>query len=191
MITRKVLGLRVPENGPAAIVFVAKLPGEFMLTICIALLLAVLHPRRLAGAISLMISGIVAGTFYGVIKWIAGRHRPVKVIDPFGFHPFPGGIRGLFHPEDALSFPSGHASLAFASAMCLTMLLPRWGWLFFAVATVTAVERVLENAHYVSDVVAGMGFGIATAWVITRTILSLGTPAQAASCASAGENDTP
>ncbi len=39
------------------------------------------------------------------------------------------------------------------------------------VAMVTAAERVIENAHYLSDVVAGAGLGMAVGWGVTSVIL--------------------
>jgi membrane-associated phospholipid phosphatase len=148
-----------------------KAPGYFPVTLGIAAILAIFHRRHLQAALALLLSAIVVGTLYQVLKWSAGRHRPVKGIDPSAFHPFPRGMVGLWR-EQALSFPSGHASLSFASAMCLTMLLPRLGWLFFVIAGATAVERVIENAHYVSDVVAGAGLGILVGWLVTRAIVT-------------------
>jgi len=150
---------------------VLKAPGWFPFTVGVAVLLAIFHHRHLQAALALLLSGMTVGAVYQVMKWIAGRHRPVKGIDPSGFHPFPHGVVGLWR-EQALSFPSGHASLSFASAMCLTMLLPRFSWLFFAIAGVTAAERVMENAHYLSDVLAGAGLGIAVGWIVTRAILN-------------------
>lgn len=143
-----------------------KRPGWFPFTLCIAALVGVLHTRQLTAAAAVALSGIVGGLAYCIIKWTVGRHRPVTAIAPFQLHPFPGGIRGLFVSEPGLSFPSGHATLAFATAMCLAMLLPRWSVVFFVIAIATAIERVIENAHYVSDVVAGAGLGVmAGSWV--------------------------
>ena len=147
-----------------------KLPGWFPFTLGVATLLAIFHRRHLAAALPLALSGILVGFLYSVIKWIAGRHRPVKGVDPWGFHPFPHGISGIWR-EQALCFPSGHASLSFASATCLAMVLPRWRAVFFCIAFITCGERVLENAHYLSDVVAGAGMGALCGWWISRTIL--------------------
>ena len=47
--------------------------------------------------------------------------------------------------------------------MCLTMAYPRFRWLFFLAAIIVGCERIGENAHYVSDVIAGAGFGILSA----------------------------
>ena len=152
-----------------------KLPGWFYTTLCIAVLLIWLHRRHWAAGLSLILSGMGVGVLYSLIKWVAGRHRPVRGIDPWAFHPFVGGVSGLWR-EPNLCFPSGHASLAFASAACLSLLIPRWAWAFFVIAGMTAAERVLENAHYLSDVVMGAGLGAAIGGGIAFATLNRTTP---------------
>lgn len=148
-----------------------KLPGDYLLTLLVAVLLGLFHRQHWRAAGFLLLAGLVSGV-NGLLKWIVGRHRPVKGIHPFHFDWFVGGIKGLFHQKD-LSFPSGHACLAFASAAALAILLPRWrGW-FYAVAAFVAAERIFENAHYVSDAVAGAGIGVLAAygtWSLLRRI---------------------
>lgn len=111
-----------------------------------------------------------------LLKWLVGRSRPFRLELPpdgaaFYFEPLKGGIRGLLGQVN-LSFPSGDASVAFATAAALAIAFPRWWFIFFALAAITAVERVLENAHYASDVVGGAILGIAVAhiaaWIIRR-----------------------
>src|SRR4029079_7323059 len=75
------------------------------------------------------------------------------------FHPFKDGFSGLIH-QKALAFPSGHASLAFATAAAVALWFPRWRWPAFIVAAVVGLERIAENAHHVSDVVAAAALGI-------------------------------
>ncbi len=62
------------------------------------------------------------------------------------------------------SFPSGHTTTAFAAAEFLRMeykdVSPWYGIAGYAVAATTGVLRLYNNKHWVSDVVAGAGFGI-------------------------------
>jgi membrane-associated phospholipid phosphatase len=154
----------------SALAPVIKFPGWFPCTALIAIAIALWHPWRWRGGGTLLVSGIVAGAMYTIAKWAAGRVRPIKVIAPFEFSPFPQGFAGLF-TADNLSFPSGHATLAFASAATLAHLLPRYRWLFYAIAAIVGIERVLEQAHYLSDVVAAAAFGIG-AFHISLFVLS-------------------
>lgn len=64
------------------------------------------------------------------------------------------------------SFPSGHTTIAFASAEFLRQEYkddPWIGYAGYAVATATGVLRMYNNKHYLGDVIAGAGFGIASA----------------------------
>lgn len=62
------------------------------------------------------------------------------------------------------SFPSGHTATAF---MMATWLHKEYGWrnpwisfAGYSIATITGVSRILNNRHYMSDVVAGAAIGI-------------------------------
>jgi len=147
-----------PGRGPA--VWAVKLPGSFPFVLAVAVLVVLFHRRSWRAALPLIVSGPLVGVGYTFLKWIVGRKRPKIAMAPFDFHPFHHGVMGLIHAESGLSFPSGHAAMAFAAATCLAAALPRWGVVFFAVAVAVAAERVLENAHYLSDVVSGAGVGV-------------------------------
>jgi membrane-associated phospholipid phosphatase len=151
---------------------VIRLPGYYPFTLFVAFLLACFHPNRWVGAIALALSGATVGLIGNLVKWTAGRHRPIIVIAPFDFHPFPQSFWGLF-TERGLSFPSGDTILAFASAASLCVLLRRGRWAIYFWAILVAAERVLENAHYISDVVAAAGIGIIVGDLMTRRLLSL------------------
>ena len=58
------------------------------------------------------------------------------------------------------SFPSGHATSAFSSAILLSEDDPLWP-AYFAIAAVVASSRVYVKIHHASDVLAGVGIGVA------------------------------
>lgn len=138
--------------------------GNYLYIMVLAGLLTVLHPRRWRAGGLMLLAGAVASFFPFILKWAVGRTRPYRGVSSWEFHPFPGGLPGLFENAE-LTFPSGDAALAFASAATLRLLLPGrwWVWIFYLTALVTAAQRVLENAHHVSDVTVGALVGIASA----------------------------
>ena len=143
---------------------VLKIPGDFWFTATVGVLLWIFHPRGWRAAVLVCLAALVSG-INSILKWMAGRVRPFKLpgrpdeLLPFQFEPFIGGIPGLWSAKN-ICFPSGHAALAFATAQMLAMLLPRQRWWFYAGAAVVGIERVAENAHYTSDVVAAAILGV-------------------------------
>jgi membrane-associated phospholipid phosphatase len=116
---------------------------------------------------------IVSGAITYVLKGIAGRQRPshAGVNDPDDFK-----LGAGFGPGGNASFPSGHATAAFAAATIVTLETRRWWpkstWyiapVMFGGATMVGVARLYTNAHWASDVVMGAGIGTITAFKVFR-----------------------
>ena len=106
-------------------------------------------------ALFVLCSSSLCGIVLHLIKWIAGRHRPIDLFNHgyFGFNYFGIGY-------ELTSFPSGHAQTAFTLATALTILFPRWGIPAFLVAGAVGISRIVLTSHYLSDVIAGAGIGI-------------------------------
>ncbi len=64
------------------------------------------------------------------------------------------------------SFPSGHATTAFATAVLLTLWYPRWAGVWLGLAALVGLSRVLLGSHFPSDVLAGALLGSAVALVV-------------------------
>jgi membrane-associated phospholipid phosphatase len=75
------------------------------------------------------------------------------------------------------SFPSDHASAAFAIAFSVLLVDRVVGALFVAAAATLAIGRVIVGAHYPADVVAGCLVGLASALVVHRLAPRLLRPA--------------
>ncbi|MEO7039676.1 MAG: phosphatase PAP2 family protein [Gemmatimonadaceae bacterium] len=115
---------------------------------------------------------VSAGVTY-LIKGLAGRQRPshAGVNDPDDFS-FGGG----FKSGGSSSFPSGHATAAFAMATVVTLETHRWWpkstWfiapIMFGGASMVGVARLYSNAHWASDVIMGAGVGTLTGFKVFR-----------------------
>jgi undecaprenyl-diphosphatase len=104
---------------------------------------------------SVALSGIAAN----VIKVIVGRGRP-KLLDQMGFTGFqPFTLDGAFH-----SFPSGHTNTAFALAIAISFLIPRWRGGLLALASVVGFSRIAVDAHFLTDVIGGAALAVPTTW---------------------------
>ncbi len=113
-----------------------------------------------------------AGVTY-LIKGLAGRQRPyyAGVDDPDDFK-FADGFGSGSHS----SFPSGHATAAFAAATVVTLEARRWSkgstWyvapIMFAGASLVGGARLYLNKHWASDVVMGAGIGTLTGVTVFR-----------------------
>ncbi|MDK9696095.1 MAG: phosphatase PAP2 family protein [Siculibacillus sp.] len=97
-------------------------------------------------------SGIAASA----IKNVFGRARPEHLAgaNVFELHP-------LSFAAKYASFPSGHSTTAGATAMVLALLFPAMRAPILAVGGAVALSRILLDAHFPADVIAGFGFGAA------------------------------
>ena len=108
-----------------------------------------------------------------LLKGIAGRARPT--LDSTRADNFKFG-RGFWAGDDYASFPSGHTTAAFAFATALTTRLmarrspwaPWAGPVLFSVAAVTAVGRLYNHKHWMSDCLTGAAIGTIGGLVAAR-----------------------
>jgi membrane-associated phospholipid phosphatase len=105
----------------------------------------------------------LSGILTDMIKPILGRTRPVEMLrdGAYGFDPF------NFHAAWN-SMPSGHATTAAALACSLILLYPQRRFVWLVLGVVLASSRVMVNAHYLSDVLAGVAVGILTTVLLDR-----------------------
>jgi undecaprenyl-diphosphatase len=109
----------------------------------------------------LFLCGATSGIVTDIIKPILGRARPVELAQMglYGFQPFSFEARWN-------SLPSGHATSAFALAFAVTAFFPRLRIPAFLFAVAIALSRIMVNAHFLSDVIAGGAIAFLTFYVL-------------------------
>jgi undecaprenyl-diphosphatase len=117
-------------------------------------------PRKwkLAAA-SAVASAALALLVARVIGSVWARQRP------FSTHPSAHVWGSRSHDP---SFPSDHASAAFAIAVAVLCFDLAVGSLFVAAAAVIALGRVIVGAHYPADVLGGLLVGVGSAVLVVR-----------------------
>lgn len=72
--------------------------------------------------------------------------------------------------DDMQSFPSGHTSFVFTNAGVLYQEFidtsPYLAYSGYAIATTTGAFRVMNNAHWISDVIVSAGIGILVTQIV-------------------------
>ena len=104
--------------------------------------------RAKAVALDGFSASIISALATSAIKGIVGRKRPNTGMGPHSFSPFQGDY----------SFPSGHATGAFAFASVIATHYEDNPWIVgtsYGVAGLVGLARIQLNAHWASDVIAG------------------------------------
>lgn len=129
------------------------------------------YTQKTAIAKRLLIVGVsiaVTNLFTLIIKTLLARARPELFFTDnlYGFFFFSGNF--FFE-----SFPSGHAATIGAVAGSLACFFPRCNVLFYLGAFILAFSRVAVEAHFLSDIFAGLFLGIVIGhWVYVKLDLS-------------------
>lgn len=113
--------------------------------------------------VTILLSGVAVNLFKGII----GRFRPIEWIknDTYGFDNF------SFLEYTANSFPSGHATTAFAIGISLIFLFPKYRTAFLLFTVTIALSRVVLYQHYLSDVMAGAVVGSVTTYLLYQKMV--------------------
>jgi hypothetical protein len=109
---------------------------------------------------------ITAGSVATVLKIITGRDRPSyygtdEVAAPTFRGPYLNNKNGHENSFSS-SFPSGHATVAFAAATVFALEYrdkPIIPFIAYSAASLVSVSRITENKHWLSDVVVGAALG--------------------------------
>lgn len=88
--------------------------------------------------------------FTAIVKRLIGRARPLvsEIVNPYSYDP-------LVWKESYASFPSGHSTNVFAAAIAIGAIWPKARLPMWIYAVLIAASRVMVDAHFPSDVIAG------------------------------------
>jgi undecaprenyl-diphosphatase len=109
--------------------------------------------RRLAPLVLTAFAVALADGLTELVKLAVGEHRPA-------------GTDPLVAMPSSDSFPSGHASTAFAAATVLARLEPRAAPGLFLLAAAVGYSRLYVGVHFPLDVAGGAVLGAATALLL-------------------------
>ena len=120
-------------------------------------------------------AGVAVAT-YAVGKWIDGPKTTHIGVDLLRVQILAGALTEALkvsvrrdRPDGSgYSFPSGHASLTFASATVLARHFGWKGYVTYAISSYVATSRLHDNRHYLSDVIFGAALGTAAGRTVTR-----------------------
>ena len=126
----------------------------------IVLGLALLIPRKTRAAAATALCALALGFILGdlVIKPLVCRVRPYDAYE--AYHVYAMSFTLNAGTEHSYSFPSGHATCAFASAVAYFKLNKKVGIALTVFAALIAFSRLYNYVHFPTDVLAGMALGI-------------------------------
>jgi len=110
---------------------------------------------RVTGFIA--ITAFLSGLIVNIFKLIFARYRPVEYFEYNNY-----GMTWFDHGYRMASFPSGHSATALGVAVAFSLLFPRYRYPIMVFGSLVLFSRVVVNAHYLSDVVAGGYVGVMT-----------------------------
>lgn len=162
----------VTELGESGWILYPTLIGFLLLRI-----LAALNPVRLVktalkqlaakfGFVFLAVG--LPGLLSNLLKNLIGRARP-KLLDSVGSFSFQGPS---FTDYAWQSMPSGHTTTSFAFAFAVAFLVPGTLRPMLFLAAVIGFSRIAVNAHYPTDVLAGIALGAFGA-VVVRNLFAI------------------
>jgi membrane-associated phospholipid phosphatase len=136
--------------------------GQALCTAIAAVLIWQLDSRRQRIIIPLVVDVVAATLIATLIKRLVSRVRPGRENAGRFLGP------SWSHANYRESFPSSHSASAVALSVMLAILYPPAAPTFWALALGCATLRYLLDAHWPSDILAGIALGYATAHATAR-----------------------
>jgi len=114
-------------------------------------------------ALYIFMTNVVAGVVVWLIKVPFGRMRPKLYLrdNLYGFEWFE-----INHK--LTSFPSGHTITVISTVVALSLLFPKWKYIFIPFGIIVALSRVVGTNHFMSDVVFASFLGTMVATTLYK-----------------------
>lgn len=143
--------------------FFSMIGSAAFIWIVIVLLLIIFEEKRnhkfiISFIISILVTAVLVNA---VIKNIVQRPRPATSNIPHSQY----SILYTSCPKD-YSFPSGHASTAFAAATVIAFYDKKRKWVYYSVAGLISLSRIYLGCHFVLDVIGGGIIGYTTSLIL-------------------------
>ena len=134
----------------AVFVFITKLGDAGFIWIVLTIICLITDKYRKLGsclAVALVLCLVLGNE---VLKEMFARQRPFQISELPLLITAPGGY----------SFPSGHTMSSFAAATSISLTHKKWGKWAYILAGLIAFSRMYLYVHFLTDVLAGVVFGI-------------------------------
>lgn len=126
------------------------------------------HAKQIVkSAIYLLLVLAVTGLIVTILKIGIGRFRPSMLAEHglSGFSPFN-------FASGQGSYPSGHSQVIFAAMIGLHFVYPRYDFIYFSLAVIVAVSRLMIGVHFLGDILLGAAIGGCGAFFIRHWFVS-------------------
>jgi len=138
--------------------------GDGAPLVLLTLLAFAVAPTKRVSAILALTAALLSGLLVDRAKTISARKRPIETLPA----PAADSWRVPEHNGRNSSFPSGHAATAFGFARGMSLAFPAVAPVAYFAAVGTAVSRMHELRHYLSDCTVGALVGWTLATLIFR-----------------------
>ncbi len=167
--------------------------GQGTFSVLIGLIIFLLDPARRRWLMAWAVSALVLGIVVTGMKMLIGRVRP-RLVDPYdpllflgplGKYPWTNksGTIELLSPlqigksgvSDLWSMPSSHTAFAVLCAAILARMYPKIAPVVWGLAITVGLCRLIFDAHYLTDVLAGACVAVAVMRLVLPRIVPAAT----------------
>lgn len=144
----------------------------------IALVLWTLVPKSVKFIPRIVTCALWPAIIVHAIKFQFARSRPIRYFDEQSVSHFPadqaetwlgwmpyGKLNTIYATQ---SFPSAHTATVWGLAIGMAWAFPKGRWLFFTIALLASMQRVISYAHWPSDVLVGAAIAFCFAGAVTQ-----------------------